>query len=81
MAWITHPEVPALALEIDDENQRSFGPCSCCGNMTSRVWGYVYRVDHAFAAYFVEWTPGHNDKEATFDLIIGKWGDGTDASD
>ena len=43
------------------------------GQRTKRVWGYVYRDDAAIAAYFVEWTPSHQD--ALFDLIIGKWGE------
>jgi hypothetical protein len=49
--------------------------------MTSRVWGYVYRFDEALAAYFVEWTPGHDATQAYFDLIVGKWGDETHVSD
>ena len=49
--------------------------------MTSRVWGYVYRSQAAIAAYFVEWTPQHQERDATFDLIVGKWGEQTQASD
>ena len=49
--------------------------------MTSRVWGYVYEDQSAAAAYFVEWTPGHADRSADFDFIVGEWGDGTDALD
>ena len=74
-------EQPKLTLEIDPENQRLFGPRECCGQMTSRVWGYVYRSDEALAAYYVEWTPGHDSKHANFDLILGKWGEDTTAAD
>ena len=81
MEWITCPEVPDFALEIDQGNQRRFGPCSCCGEMTSRVWGHAYRAGTPIAAYYVEWTPGHQDREATFDLIIGHWGEGTEGDD
>lgn len=81
MEWITRSEVPDLALEISFDNQRLFGPCPCCGEMTSRVWGYAYRSGDALAAYFVEWTPGHENKEATFDLIVGRWGEGSGADD
>jgi len=72
---------PKLTLEIDPQNQRLFGPCECCGQMTSRVWGYVYRSDEALAAYYVEWTPGHDSKQANFDLILGKWGEDTTPED
>jgi hypothetical protein len=73
-------ETAPLTLTIYPEDHKSFGPCECCGEMTSRVWGYVNRLDEGVAAYFVEWTPGHKDGHANFDLIVGKWGDGQDSS-
>ena len=75
------PEINDLRLEIFPDNQKTFGPCDCCGEMTSRVWGYVYQGNDALAAYYVEWTPGHDGKQANFDLIIGIWGEDTSASD
>jgi hypothetical protein len=45
------------------------------------VWGYVYDGATAIAAYFVEWTPGHAERAANFDLILGKWGEHTIATD
>jgi hypothetical protein len=70
-----------LKLEINPEDEKTFGPCECCGNMTRRVWGYAYDGDVAVAAYFVEWTPGHAQAAANFDLIIGKWGEQARAAD
>ena len=67
-----------IALTIETSGEKSFGPCACCGEMTKRVWGFVYEADAALAAYFVEWTPGHEASSATFDLILGAWGEGTD---
>lgn len=64
----------ALELIIEPDNERTFGPCQCCGNMTRRVWGYVNRGEAIVAAYFVEWTPGHVERSANFDLILGRWG-------
>lgn len=49
--------------------------------MTQRVWGYVNQDDATIAAYFVEWTPGHAQNPANFDLILGTWGSATDAND
>jgi hypothetical protein len=80
MRRIALPNFPNLELEFDPENQREFGPCPHCGEMTSRVWGYIYRSEEAAAAYFVEWTPRHAERDATFDLIVGKWGEQTQAS-
>jgi hypothetical protein len=74
-------ELRELTLEIDPANQSTFGPCECCGEMTSRVWGYVYRAELALAAYYVEWTPGHGGSQANFDILIGKWGDDANPSD
>jgi hypothetical protein len=68
-------------LTINPDDERTFGPCNCCGNMTRRVWGYVNEGDATIAAYFVEWTPGHVEQAATFDLILGKWGPETSSTD
>lgn len=62
-------------LTIDPENEKRFGPCECCGNMTRRVWGDASYDGTMIAAYYVEWTPGHMANGANFDLIIGYWGD------
>jgi hypothetical protein len=69
-----HAHPMKLRLEINPEDEKTFGPCGCCGNMTRRVWGYVVQDKATIAAYFVEWTPGHAEKAANFDLIVGKWG-------
>lgn len=49
--------------------------------MTQRIWGYVYENNTALATYFVEWTPGHKEQGASFDLIVGRWGDESSAAD
>jgi hypothetical protein len=41
----------------------------------------VYRSDIATAAYYVEWTPSHPQRDAAFDLIVGKWGENAEPSD
>jgi hypothetical protein len=41
----------------------------------------VYDSNTAIAVYYVEWTPLHPEKDATFDLIVGKWGEGACAAD
>ena len=68
------------ALTIQPSGEKAFGPCDCCGEMTKRVWGFVYDSKAALAAYFVEWTPGHEGSSANFDLIVGTWGDDTNNS-
>ena len=65
-------------MTIETSGEKSFGPCDCCGEMTKRAWGFVYEADAALAAYFVEWTPGHEASSATFELIIGAWGEDVD---
>jgi hypothetical protein len=71
----------AITLTIYPDDHKQFGPCSCCGNMTRRIWGYADDHGVTVAAYFVEWTPGHVAQIANFDLIIGKWGEETELSD
>jgi len=75
------PGRPELALEYDTGNRKDLGPCPHCGQRTSRVWGYAYDSDTAGAAYYVEWTPLHAERQATFDLIIGRWGKDAHAAD
>jgi hypothetical protein len=56
-------------LRLETSGEKTFGPCDCCGEMAKRVWRFVYDADAAIAAYFVEWTPGHEASSAAFDLI------------
>ena len=81
MQRISVPNFPEMALEYGIENEAELGPCSDCGQKTRRIWGYVYRSGIATAAYYIEWTPSHPQRDAAFDLIIGKWGENTDPSD
>ena len=76
MERICLPSQPDMVLEYDSTNELEFGPCPDCGQKTKRVWGYVHRDDAAIAAYFVEWTPSHAQRDAIFDLIVGTWGEG-----
>lgn len=52
------------------------GNCDCCGTSTRRVWGFVRHPRGLLAAYFVGWTLGKRDHGASFDLIVGPWGEG-----
>jgi len=81
MDRISLPNRPELALEFDANNQAELGPCPDCGKNTKRVWGYIYNADAATAAYFVEWTPAHPQRDAVFDLILGKWGEAAGPED
>jgi len=69
-----------LSIEVSGSND--VGPCDCCGSKSRTVWGFVHRGDATEAAYFVQWTLGQVERHgANFDLIIGKWGDGTESKD
>jgi hypothetical protein len=69
-------------LTIEPTGQKEFGPCSCCGNVSRCVWGFVHGREGAVAAYFVHWTIGRvADHWPNFDLIIGRWGQGATPAD
>jgi hypothetical protein len=69
-------------LFLEPTGSADFGPCECCGNNSRRVWGFVHSPSTAVAAYFVHWTLSRvRDHGANFDLIIGKWGNGSSARD
>jgi hypothetical protein len=60
-----------------EQTGANVGHCDCCGCTTKRVWGFIRRDGEAVAAYFVGWAEQRSDHGATFDLILGKWGDST----
>ncbi len=71
-----------IPLTIETAGSSDFGPCGCCSANSRTVWGYLHRGDVAEAAYFVQWTLGQIERHgANFDLIVGKWGDGTSRND
>ena len=61
----------------------SGGSCDCCGNASRCVWGMVHHQGGpSVAAYWMHWTVGHlSEPGANLDLILGAWGEGTDAHD
>ena len=68
-------------LQVEQTGNKEFGPCSCCGNMSRTIWGFVHSHNSTLAAYFVQWTLNNPQHGANFDLIVGAWGKGTDAQD
>lgn len=70
-----------MTLTIEPDGSREFGPCECCGHMSRRVWGYLHGELGTRAAYFVSWTPGRLEHDPSFELIVGRWGDGAAAAD
>lgn len=70
------------SLTIEPAGEAESGICACCGHKSRRVWGFVYYDRSAFASYFVHWTQGHvAEYGATWDIVIGLWGEGTSAAD
>lgn len=61
--------------------RKDFGPCDCCGNVSHTVWGSLSQKRKLVAAYYIRWVAGHADHAADFDLIIGRWGNGTSVKD
>jgi hypothetical protein len=68
------------ALRIEPTGAKEHG-CSCCGAVSRTVWGFVHDGAATLAAYFVSWVPGKQEHDASFDLIVGRWGDETSAQD
>ena len=68
------------ALDVEPTDSSDYGPCSCCGNLSRTVWGFVHSPDATVAAYFVQWTLNNPQHGANVDLIIGEWGEQTRAA-
>jgi hypothetical protein len=72
----------ARAFKLEPEGSLDTGPCYCCGNISRSVWGSARLDGSPFARYSVHWTVGLVAKHgANFDLIVGRWGVGSTASD
>lgn len=59
--------------------KESKGTCTCCGNTSKTIWGDLSDDQGTQAVYYVHWTVDSPDHFPNIDLIIGPWGDGTDA--
>ena len=68
-------------LKVEPTGAKESGPCACCGDRSRRVWGFVHAGAATLAAYFVSWVPGKPEHDASFDLVVGPWGDGTSPQD
>jgi hypothetical protein len=69
-----HPHANGYSLEPSGQ---ASGQCACCGQTTARIWGYLKQSEDHMAVYYVTWTEGRPDHGARFDLILGRWGEGT----
>lgn len=61
-----------LKIEFEEPNR---GRCDCCGGTTTRLTRFVYEDDDAFAAYYILFTDGHEDKVAYALVGLGEWGE------
>lgn len=68
-------------MEIEPASMKPSGRCACCGKPKRTAWGFVYEDDAPRACYFVEWTMGHSDKTARFEVVLGRWSDDTTEDD
>ncbi len=70
-----------MNLRVEPESS-SDGLCDCCGDTTRTVNGFISTPERTVAAYFVSWTlDAVSSHGASFDFIIGTWGDGTAHND
>jgi hypothetical protein len=60
------------AIELNDWI-KSF-ECSCCGEQSMTVWGWVSKDGVAHAVYFVGLMTGHTQPSVRLSLSIGGWG-------
>jgi hypothetical protein len=74
-----------MALEafiVEAVGSNDHGPCECCGNRSRTVWGCLRSGGRLVASYFVQWTLTRvHDHGANFDLVLGRWGEGTSPAD
>lgn len=64
-----------ITIEQGPEQESKF--CTCCGNKTLTVHGFVYDDNNAYAVYFASWTPGHRERGLSMAIGLGEWGEGS----
>lgn len=69
-------------LQIEQTGLKDLGPCKCCGLTSQLATGFIHRDEAESVGYQVHWTKGKVEKHGVgFYFILGRWGDGTTASD
>ena len=67
-------------IRIEFENPTE-SQCECCGKTTVRLTRFVYRDDEAYAVYYSQYTPDHDEKRLSGLIGLGKWGEGGEPED
>jgi hypothetical protein len=62
-----------VPLVVEPDGEHESDPCACCGTRTYTIWGYIAKADITLAVYYVSWTPGHLERGASFEFILGNW--------
>jgi hypothetical protein len=62
-----------ITIEVGQDQQAPY-QCSCCENWTHSSYGFVYSDNNAHATYFANWVAEHSDKDVTFIISLGEWG-------
>jgi hypothetical protein len=70
-----------MEYRINEDGRNDVASCDCCGNASVTVWGHVELGEDVVATYFIQWTVGHPDHGANFDIIVGRWGEGASSQD
>jgi len=67
-------------ITIEFEPPFVFDKCPCCGGQTTRLTRFVYRDGDAFACYYAEFTPQHEEQVVGILTSIGDWGEDAPSS-
>jgi hypothetical protein len=63
-------QAPPPERVVEPTGTNDSGPCSCCGDHSRCVWGFVHHGDAGEAAYFVHWTLRRVELDlTTFEII------------
>jgi len=68
-------QMAKITIEQGPEQEPKY--CTCCGNKTLTVHGFVYNDNNAYAVYFASWTLGHRERGVSMAIGLGEWGDGS----
>lgn len=68
---------PPMWISLELKGEEAGSPCPDCGQATQRVWGHVLDHQQTVASYVATWVPGSQDHAIGYDLIFGRWDEGS----
>ncbi len=59
--------------KFETEGNTEHSTCLDCGKVIRLIWGYVYRNEQAYVAFYARFNEGHLDRGVHLLIVTGPW--------